>query len=95
MPSPNWRFGASGGDSAARNSKRKIENMKLELVKKYELNNIDTHWSCVALNEDTSVSLVTEKENSNYSLFFFNSNYRKSFALKFGQKGYKFLCFNL
>ena len=32
--------------------------MKLELVKKYEPDNIDSHWGCVVLNEETTVSLV-------------------------------------
>ena len=45
--------------------------MKLELVKKYETDNIDSYRSCVAINEETAVSLVIEKESDNYSLFFF------------------------
>ena len=44
--------------------------MKLELVKKYEPDNIDSHWGCVALNETTTVSLVMEKSTDNYALLF-------------------------
>jgi hypothetical protein len=42
--------------------------MKLELVKKYEPENIDTHYGCVALNETTTVSLVMEKGSDKYAL---------------------------
>jgi len=45
--------------------------MKLELVKKYEPDNIDSHWGCVVLNEETTVSLVRAKDSGNYSLLFF------------------------
>ena len=44
--------------------------MKLELVKKYEPDNIDSHWSCITLNEETTVSLVREKGSDSYSLLF-------------------------
>ena len=47
--------------------------MKLELVKKYEPDDIDFHWSCSALNEEITASLVSRKDSNNYSLFFFGT----------------------
>jgi hypothetical protein len=47
--------------------------MKLELVKKYEPDNVLFPWGCVALNEETAVSLVMEKDSDNYSLLLFST----------------------
>ncbi len=43
--------------------------MKLELVKKYELDNIQSFISCVVLNDETSISLIID-DNDNYALLF-------------------------
>lgn len=43
--------------------------MKLELIKRYEIDNIHYPWSCIALNEDMALVLATPKEkNQKYVL---------------------------
>ena len=59
--------------------------MKLELVKKYEPDNIEAHYGCVALSEETTVSLVMDKEDK-YCLLLLSPNQMRILPLNYLEK---------
>ncbi len=56
--------------------------MNLELVKKYELENVDFLMSCIAINQETIVALTTDKDRK-YNLLIVSESEIKSIALDY------------